>query len=119
VLVTLPNFGGWQRRRLGEDCFHLDLPRHRAHFTPAGVESALRAGDGLEVCPLPVQRAHYQIAPADRPRGARHRTRAGDGGGEHGHLVSEPGQVARHAGDAMGRRQRRGRRDRSDQKDSP
>jgi SAM-dependent methyltransferase len=42
LLVTLPNFGCWQRRRLRADWFHLDLPRHRTHFTPAGLEAALR-----------------------------------------------------------------------------
>jgi SAM-dependent methyltransferase len=42
LLVTLPNFGCWQRRRFGRDWFHLDLPRHRAHFTPRGLEAALR-----------------------------------------------------------------------------
>jgi GT2 family glycosyltransferase/SAM-dependent methyltransferase len=51
VIVTLPNFGSWQSRRLGADWFHLDLPRHRAHFTPAGLESALRRA-GFEAVSL-------------------------------------------------------------------
>ena len=48
VLITVPNFGGWQARRLRSSWFHLDLPRHRVHFTPAALERALAAG-GLEV----------------------------------------------------------------------
>ena len=49
VLVTLPNFGSWQRRRFGTDWFHLDLPRHRSHFTPAGIRALLeRTGFAVE-----------------------------------------------------------------------
>jgi SAM-dependent methyltransferase len=44
LLVTVPNFGSWQSRRFGSAWFHLDLPRHRSHFTAAGLERALRAG---------------------------------------------------------------------------
>jgi len=45
VLVTVPNFSSWQRRRFGSRWFHLDLPRHRMHFTPAALRRALhRAG---------------------------------------------------------------------------
>jgi SAM-dependent methyltransferase len=45
LIVTLPNFGSWQRRRFGADWFHLDLPRHRSHFTARGLGAALeRAG---------------------------------------------------------------------------
>lgn len=43
LLVTLPNFGCWQRRRFGADWFHLDLPRHRVHFSSAGLERLLRS----------------------------------------------------------------------------
>ena len=42
LLVTVPNFGGWQARRLRDSWFHLDLPRHRVHFTPGALEHALR-----------------------------------------------------------------------------
>ena len=42
VLISLPNFGSWQARRLRADWFHLDLPRHRSHFTPRGLETLLR-----------------------------------------------------------------------------
>lgn len=41
VLVTVPNFGGWQRRRFAGRWFHLDVPRHRVHFTPGSLERAL------------------------------------------------------------------------------
>ena len=45
VLITLPNFGSWQARRFGSRWFHLDLPRHRTHFTEAGLRALLqRAG---------------------------------------------------------------------------
>lgn len=46
LLVSLPNFGSWQRRRFGARWFHLDLPRHRTHFTPRGLELLLR-GQGF------------------------------------------------------------------------
>jgi SAM-dependent methyltransferase len=42
ALVSVPNFGSWQARRFGADWFHLDLPRHRSHFTAAGIEALLR-----------------------------------------------------------------------------
>jgi SAM-dependent methyltransferase len=45
VLVTVPHFGGWQARRFRSRWYHLDLPRHRIHFTAAGLARALeRAG---------------------------------------------------------------------------
>jgi SAM-dependent methyltransferase len=47
VLVTVPNFSSWQRRRFGARWYHLDLPRHRVHFTPAALRRALEAA-GLE-----------------------------------------------------------------------
>src|SRR5207248_566255 len=31
----------WQRRFFGSRWFHLDLPRHRVHFTPASLALAL------------------------------------------------------------------------------
>jgi SAM-dependent methyltransferase len=37
-VVSLPNFGSWQRRRFESSWYHLDLPRHRSHFTPRGLE---------------------------------------------------------------------------------
>ena len=45
VIVASPNFASWQRRRFGTYWFHLDLPRHRSHFTPRGLARLLsRAG---------------------------------------------------------------------------
>jgi SAM-dependent methyltransferase len=47
VLITLPNFASWQARRFGPAWFHLDLPRHRTHFTPSGLGALLgRSGFG-------------------------------------------------------------------------
>ena len=42
VLVSLPNFGSWHARRFEADWFHLDLPRHRSHFTAYGLATLLR-----------------------------------------------------------------------------
>ena len=47
VSITVPNFGSWQSRRFGSRWFHLDLPRHRVHFTERGLRRAL-SGAGLE-----------------------------------------------------------------------
>jgi SAM-dependent methyltransferase len=45
IAVTVPNFGSWQARRFRDRWFHLDLPRHRTHFTRRGLVSLLeRAG---------------------------------------------------------------------------
>lgn len=45
VVVTIPNFGSWQRRRFGNRWFHLDLPRHRIGFTPKALQRTIeRAG---------------------------------------------------------------------------
>lgn len=45
VAISVPNFGCWARRRFGRDWFHLDLPRHRVHFTEAALRTAIeRAG---------------------------------------------------------------------------
>jgi SAM-dependent methyltransferase len=41
ALITVPNFGGWQSRRFAGRWYHLDVPRHRIHFTPAALERAL------------------------------------------------------------------------------
>lgn len=48
VLITVPNFAGWQARRFRGFWFHLDVPRHRVHFTPEALTRALRSA-GLEV----------------------------------------------------------------------
>lgn len=45
VAITVPNFGGWQARRFHSRWYHLDLPRHRTHFTAQGLAALLeRAG---------------------------------------------------------------------------
>jgi SAM-dependent methyltransferase len=41
LLIWVPNFGSWASRRFGSAWFHLDLPRHRSHFTPQGLGSLL------------------------------------------------------------------------------
>lgn len=43
VLISVPNFGSWQRRLFGSAWYHLDVPRHRVHFTRAALERALAA----------------------------------------------------------------------------
>lgn len=43
VLVSVPNFGSWQRRLFRGRWFQLDLPRHRVHFAGAALERALRS----------------------------------------------------------------------------
>lgn len=45
VLITVPNFGSWQARRFRGFWFHLDLPRHRCHFTEGSLGRALRSAD--------------------------------------------------------------------------
>jgi SAM-dependent methyltransferase len=42
LLVSVPNFDSWQSRRFRTSWFHLDLPRHRSHFSPQGLETLLR-----------------------------------------------------------------------------
>jgi SAM-dependent methyltransferase len=45
VIVTVPNFGCWQRRLFRDRWLHLDVPRHRVHFDPGSLRAALeRAG---------------------------------------------------------------------------
>lgn len=41
LAVTVPNFGGAQARRFGGCWYHLDVPRHRVHFTPQALRRAL------------------------------------------------------------------------------
>jgi SAM-dependent methyltransferase len=48
VLITVPNFSSWQRRRFRGRWFHLDLPRHRTHFSPRGLSAVLERG-GFDV----------------------------------------------------------------------
>jgi SAM-dependent methyltransferase len=41
VVVGVPNIASFQARIAGAEWFHLDLPRHRAHFTPRGLGDLL------------------------------------------------------------------------------
>jgi hypothetical protein len=44
-VVSVPHFDSWCRRAFGNRWFHLELPRHRIHFSRPGLERALaRAG---------------------------------------------------------------------------
>jgi SAM-dependent methyltransferase len=43
LLVGVPNLASWQARVGGERWYHLDVPRHRTHFTPEGLDALLRA----------------------------------------------------------------------------
>jgi SAM-dependent methyltransferase len=43
VLISVPNFSSWQRRVFADAWYHLDLPRHRTHFTQAALDRALAA----------------------------------------------------------------------------
>jgi SAM-dependent methyltransferase len=45
LAVIVPNWGSWQRRAFGERWFPLELPRHRTHFTAAGLRSALQSAE--------------------------------------------------------------------------
>ncbi|PZR69008.1 MAG: hypothetical protein DLM63_02925 [Solirubrobacterales bacterium] len=46
ALVAVPNLGSWQAAIAGRSWLHLDLPRHRVHFSVAGLD-ALLANAGL------------------------------------------------------------------------
>ncbi len=48
LLVGVPNLLSLQSRIGGDRWYHLDVPRHRVHFTPAGVGALLR-NHGFEV----------------------------------------------------------------------
>ncbi len=48
AIISVPNFASWQLRHFGSTWFGLDLPRHRAHFTPNAL-SRLALDVGLEV----------------------------------------------------------------------
>jgi SAM-dependent methyltransferase len=41
VAVIVPNWGSWQRRAFKDHWFPLELPRHRTHFSAAGLRAAL------------------------------------------------------------------------------
>jgi SAM-dependent methyltransferase len=48
VAISLPNFACWQRLRFGARWFHLDVPRHRVHFSGSSLAHALSSA-GLAV----------------------------------------------------------------------
>lgn len=48
VAVSVPNFGGWERRIFGSRWFQLDLPRHLNHFDARSL-GALARRAGLDV----------------------------------------------------------------------
>ena len=43
LVVGVPNLESLQARIAGDRWYHLDVPRHRVHFTPAGLHQLLRA----------------------------------------------------------------------------
>ncbi len=51
VMISVPNFGGWQARSFGGRWYHLDLPRHRVHFTHEALERVLHDA-GYEICSI-------------------------------------------------------------------
>jgi SAM-dependent methyltransferase len=48
VVISVPNFGSWQRARFDGTWFPLELPRHRTHFTRASLARAL-TNEGFEL----------------------------------------------------------------------
>jgi SAM-dependent methyltransferase len=49
VAVIVPNWGSWQRKAFGQYWFPLELPRHRTHFSSAGLKLALADAGFTEV----------------------------------------------------------------------
>ncbi|HEX3872594.1 MAG TPA: class I SAM-dependent methyltransferase [Solirubrobacteraceae bacterium] len=47
ILIGVPNLASWQARIGGPRWYHLDVPRHRTHFTPRGLDLLL-AGAGFD-----------------------------------------------------------------------
>jgi SAM-dependent methyltransferase len=43
LLVGVPNISSWQARVGGARWYHLDVPRHRTHFSVSGLEALLRS----------------------------------------------------------------------------
>jgi SAM-dependent methyltransferase len=71
LAVIVPNWGSWQRRALRERWFPLELPRHRTHFTAAGLRAAigsagLRVIDVVPATPLITTTWSLQLALFDR-----------------------------------------------------
>jgi SAM-dependent methyltransferase len=55
LLVAVPNLAGLQARIGGDRWFHQDVPRHRTHFTPAGLRAL------LERCGYVVDGIHHLL----------------------------------------------------------
>lgn len=56
LILSLPNIASWQARWAGGEWFHLDLPRHLFHYTPATVTALLQdAGFVVE------RTSHYSL----------------------------------------------------------
>jgi SAM-dependent methyltransferase len=49
IIIALPNRAGLQAAAFGRSWFHLDVPRHLSHFTPAALQKLLD-GLGLQAC---------------------------------------------------------------------
>ncbi len=49
VAVIVPNWGSWQRKAFRQYWFPLELPRHRTHFSPAGLKVALADAGFMDV----------------------------------------------------------------------
>lgn len=62
MVVAVPNFASWQARMFGRSWLHLDVPRHRHHFSPAVLASA------FERVGLKVVRTRF-ISPEHDPYG--------------------------------------------------
>jgi SAM-dependent methyltransferase len=68
LLVAVPNFAGWSRRRFLHDWFGLDLPRHLTHFEPATLTRLLELA-GLRTCEVRYSRhADWIRSSAQRAR---------------------------------------------------
>jgi SAM-dependent methyltransferase len=85
VAISLPNFASWQRRWFASRWFHLDVPRHRVHFTPDSLALALdRAGlathtltRSTSVLGLPASVQYLALGRCLAPGGMRLRAIAG------------------------------------------
>jgi SAM-dependent methyltransferase len=53
VAIIVPNWGSWQRRAFKERWFPLELPRHRTHFSAAGLHAALQRAGFVDVATCP------------------------------------------------------------------
>lgn len=60
VLVAVPNFASWQSRLTGPAWLHLDLPRHRHHFTASSLTATL-AASGLRVEQVSYGELEYDV----------------------------------------------------------